>query len=467
MLTENLVLHGSLLVYPDLPSAEEFALSNGFDVRNYFNWNYQLQNSERLPEGDLQPMFILASPMLSYLGVPFYIIAQAINFSPIQFTAFFLNSIILALSSTVVFAFADEIFRSKKIAFILSIVAAVCSFAWPYATNYFQQPLAGLMIISSCYFLYMASKNRFPYAAFLSGLFLGLLLLARSGELVLIPGLVILSLYIFRKNKTKIIQFFSGLLPLIGLQLYLNLLRYSSTTDFGYGAFQTLSHRSSIEGLYGLFISPGFGLITNFPLILLFPIALYFCWKKNKILCVMFLYIFTVSWLSYGTLPTPSWHGFGGWGPRLLVPIIPIIAVSLGFLLKEIPLKKIIRIMFIPLAIAGFFVNFSGAMVWYQVGYDYAFGPLKILTLPEPESVNFAWNLKFNPIVIHWIVLTTDWWEDVLPPVWYGWYSCIPDNFVYCTFGIVPITLLLATIGALGLVLIWNLKKSENKMLQT
>jgi len=182
MLTENLVLHGSLLVHPDLPSAEEFALSNGFDVRNYFNWNYQLQNSERLPEGDLQPMFILASPMLSYLGTPFYIIAQAINFSPIQFTAFFLNSIILALSSTVVFAFADEIFRSKKIAFILSIVAAVCSFAWPYATNYFQQPLAGLMIISSCYFLYMASKNRFPYAAFLSGLSLGLLLLAISGK---------------------------------------------------------------------------------------------------------------------------------------------------------------------------------------------------------------------------------------------------------------------------------------------
>ena len=70
---------------------------------------------------------------------------------------------------------------------------------------------------------------------------------------------------------------------------YLNYERFNSVLDFGFGKHQTLSTHKFTEGLYGMFFSPGFGLITNFPLILLIPFAAMEFVKKEKILFLCFL----------------------------------------------------------------------------------------------------------------------------------------------------------------------------------
>ena len=457
LLTENLVLHQSFLIRPDLPSIEE----TNFNIKNYFNWQYGLQNNfATLPEGDLQPMYIFASPLLSVIGIPFYLFADVIDYSPVQITSYFLNSIILALTATMVFTFSNEIFHTKKIAFVLALATGLCSFTWPYVSSFFQQPLVGLMLISCLYFLYMASKNKIQLSSLISGIFLGLIILSNVGYLILIPGIIVVAMYIFRKSLFKIPQFFLGFLPFVGIQLYLNDLRFGSVFDFGYGHVADISFHSAIDGLYGMFLSPGFGLITNFPLILLVPVGLYYAWKHNKVLALTIIYIFCSVWIFYGTEPSPAWHGMGAWGPRYLVPIIPVIVISLGFLLKELSSMTWIKNAFIVLGSIGFFINFLGTMVWYQAGYAFAWSLLRIQTLPAPEFLYFEWAPQFLPVVLHWNVLTTDWWTH-LPPIYDGWIPCIPDNFLYCHIGMVGLIPVLLLVIITGVRILWIIKNES------
>ncbi len=497
LLTENLVKHQSLILHPDLIAPDDG--KGRFSVRNYFSWQHELRNNgiPLPPDVKLEPTASNGSPLLALLGVPFYIIAEDIHYSTVRFTSYFLNSLILALMSTVVFAFASDFYRSRKIGFALSLVAGVGSLAWPYVTSYFEQPLTALILISCLYFLFVASNRTHgisnngqgstmpsifvKFSPALAGLFLGLQSFAHSGTIIIVPGLAIIAIYILRKNKGIILQFLVCLFFLIALQLYINEFRFGSLTEFGYGHAQSTDIHKYTEGLYGLLVSPGLGLITYFPLIALLPLSVYYLWRQNKLFCIAFLYAFFSLLIFYGTLPGIFWTGLGGWGPRYMITIIPVLALMSGSILRTVSskfdltntytdiagstersasvfnnkptrlFKNILKILFTTLAFSGFLVNLLGVLVWYQLGGGYGISILHLNQLPGKPANNYRyieWNATYSPILLHWKVLTTDWWKAIRDavPSYYGWTPCIPDNFLYCNFGILPsIAIIVAT----------------------
>lgn len=443
LLTESLALHKSMKIYPDSPSLNE----TKFDIIKYLDWQYSLRhNGDNPKNGTVSPTYVAASPLLSFLGVPFYLIAHQINISPVNFTSYFLNSIILALMSTVVFAFAIEIYKSKKVALVLSVLTGVCSFAWPYASSYFQQPLVGLLVVSSCYFIFLSDRHRYSFIP--AGICCGLIILAHSGYVILIPGIICLAIYKQRKSIIKNFQFLIGLIPIIFFQMYLNLIRFGSPTDFGYGTLEGISNHLYTDGIYGMFLSPGFGLFVNYPVFLLFPIAMYYLLRKNTMLFAISLYVFVSTWLFFGTQQSPFWHGFGAWGPRYMLPAIPIISIALGSLFTKQTLKRFNIIIFSILGSLGFTVNLLGVLVWYTAGYSYAWSVLNILQFPK-EYLHFEWDPNYLPIVLHVDILSTSFWKT-LPPVYFGWKTCIPDNFLFCNYGIIPVLALSFGIAFLG-----------------
>ena len=399
LLTENLVKHHSLILHPDLIPPDDGQAN--FNIRNYFGWLHALKNEGNYlpPNSKLEPTASNASPLLAFIGVPFYIIAEIIHYSTVKFTSYFLNSLILALMSTVVFAFASDFYRSKKIGFALSLVAGVGSFAWPYVSSYLEQPLTALILISCLYFLYIASRSTEgiskdaensnissklgKFSPVLAGLFLGLQSFAHPGTIMIVPGIAIIGAYIFRKDKAKFVQFFAAFFLLVGLQLYVNEVRFGSITEFGYGftAGGTLTYAHVYtEGLYGFLISPGFGLIVYFPLIVLFPLSVYYLWRQNKVFCIAFLYVFFSIWIFYGTLQGAFWIGLGGWGPRYMITVVPVLALTSGSVLSVLSsrftsadsslsafdfklsclFKNILKILFSTLAFSGFMINLLG-----------------------------------------------------------------------------------------------------------
>lgn len=103
--------------------------------------------------------------------------------------------------------------------------------------------------------------------------------------------------------------------------LSLNASLYGRATDFGYG-YEGLPFDTPLAtGLHGLLLSPGRGLLLFAPLAVLAPLTLRRLTPAARVLCGLVpltLLLVVARWF--------SWHGASCWGPRLLLPVLPLLA---------------------------------------------------------------------------------------------------------------------------------------------
>jgi len=106
------------------------------------------------------------------------------------------------------------------------------------------------------------------------------------------------------------------------------------------------------------------------------------------------------------------WGGDGSWGPRYLVPLLPLLALALGFTLEGASRAR--RRLAWVLGMAGFVVTLGGVGIYFgaemrEVG-DY---PYK-LPLEDPHFLEAShWNPRFTPIVQHWRMLVRNTGEHL------------------------------------------------------
>ncbi|HKG86985.1 MAG TPA: hypothetical protein VKA95_01560 [Nitrososphaeraceae archaeon] len=486
LVAESLVIKHSAKLHPDLPSA---SLVYGND---------RLTQDKQL--NIREPYYTNRSLLLVFISALFYYVATVLSISPIFLVAFFVNSLIIALISLVVFYFSFEIYRSKKIALVLGLIFTVCSFILPYNTTLFPQPIQALCVISSAYFLYksqnfndsfISSYNRKQgnnsnntksicqrkgaYFAVLGGIFLGLSVFAHPASIIVIPGFVVYYAFSVKYSKKKKIRYLlvslAIILVLVGLSNYI---RYGSFTEFGYYRYASWSwaNRGWI-GLVGLWSSPGAGLIFFFPPVILLPIAFRYMYTENKRLFFLILYVIAVNWLYFGTLSylePISWSGGLVWGPRYLIPVLPFITIALGTLLTHLRNKKQKLLLFrvstvISLFVIGFVINLLGTIVWIYYFHLYSWEKEQIWrhwanTKPwDPET----WNPRYSPIVLDLKILADSYLSDIQLEryngtsyhfVTYGLVPCSYDLYIFCKFGIIPIMILSALAVLLAYIII-------------
>jgi hypothetical protein len=469
VVTESMVLRNSVMLHSDVPSVKEL-----------YGKTYTQQNSSSIPV----PFYAQRSLLLSAIAVPFYYAAIAFSVSPILLVAFFVNSLIIALTSLVIFCFSLDLCASRRIAFILSLIFNVCSFVWPYNTSLYPQPLQALCIIASTFFIYKSlhssssficsytiAKNKNNkgntnnkkgiYFAGLGGLLLGLSVFAHPSSIIVIPGFIAYSiLSMGQRNKKSLSSFLITLSIVLFFISIVNYLRFGSFTEFGYFWYGSLYVHSGWEGLLGLWISPGFGIIFYFPIVVLLPIALKYMYKENRWLFFLIVYIIVVNWLFVGTLSYDepiSWSGAFAWGPRYLIPVLPFIAIALGTLFVHLKKdSKRIRLLLLKLPIillctAGFVINLTGKLVWVSYVFTYMWERLVIWQLASNYWDLLTWDLVYSPIVLHMRVLVEDFVSSIQPEyyyatfwhwVTYGLAPCSYDLYIFCKFGIIPILIL-------------------------
>lgn len=468
LISESIVQNGSLELRRDLPSANLL----DFDVDLIIALQYQHQNPGEVvclagwdfDAGTCHPhelqddwadpalpdaIYTTAPPLLPLLGAPLYV-AEKLAGMPGQLAPLLLNPLILAGTAAVLFRLSDEIFRSKAKAFVLALAFGVCSFAWPYGDTFLLQPIAGLLLVLAVYLAYTSSRRDGILLPALAGAAAVGVIFGHSASVIFVPGLVAF-FALSNRGRKKLGAFFSGFAAVAAVQLWLNQFRFGDMLDFGYGRHSGLETHVYTDGLLGLIFSPGFGLLVNMPLLILAPAGAYLLWKKHRALAALVGYVFAVSLVYFGTLESPVWHGFGGWGPRYLVPIIPVLALTLGFFLDGAA-GRLAKASFAALAAAGFFVNLMGTLVWYQLGYTYGWNSLRADGVPlEMQMDLFQWAPQYAPASLHWSVLTLGYWDLIQPaPGQAYWPACVPDVLLHCSFGlwIVPA---LAAVAATGL----------------
>jgi hypothetical protein len=479
LVAESMAIKHSAKLHPDIPTVSQ---SNPADtVRTMIS--YEIGNYKavigKYPDWirqsmPLEPVYSVRNLLLPAIVVPFYYAAMAFSLSPIIVIAFFTNSMIIALTSLVIFCFSLEMYGSKRIAFILSLIFSVCSFVLPYNTSFFPQPLQTLLIITAAFFIYkslhlhssficnysrISNNNRIAiYFAGLGGFFLGLSVFAHPTSIIVIPGLIVYSTFSMRHNKKIFASFLITLSIVLFFMGLINYVRFGSFTEFGYGTyFGTLSYNRSWTGLIGLLASPGKGLIFYFPVVILLPLALKYMYKENKWLFFLIIYIISVHWLYFGTLDDSQsrhWSGAIAWGPRYLVPILPFITLAFGTLLSHFKLRRraFLKISLIILCIAGFIINLLGTLVWSEYGTIYAWDREELYKAAASLEV-MAWNLYYSPIILHMKVLIDDYVSDITVEqyrysTWhyttYGLAPCLYDLYIFCKYGLTPILVLSA-----------------------
>lgn len=474
LVTESMALKHSAKLYPDIPGIEKLH----FNFTKNFVYNTFVQTGIYNTHPTLKPIYDPHCCLLPAIAVPFYYLAIPISAAPMTVVGF-VNSLILSLISLVIFFFSLQIYGSKKISFVLSVIFAVCSFAWPYNTSLSPQPLQALLLVASSFFIYGAVRglsrttseatHKRTYFAGLGGLFLGFSIFAHPSTLIIIPGFLSYSFFSMRSSRKSlgvflvvfvIISIFAGLV---------NYWRFGSFTDFGYGTpGQALAIHHGWVGLVGLLASPGVGLIFYLPITILLPLAFKFMHKEDRRLFFLFAYVIIVFWLYFGTLSLPgldpaTWTGTGIWGPRYLVPILPFVTIVFGAFLLQLKTRLSLKLLTIALCVSGFYLNLLGSLEWWYYAYAYAWNVLGLLKLEGYAGVHhiginsfdiMAWDPIYSPIVLHQTLLSSDYISRLPVGESGGLAPCLYDNYVFCKMGIVSTLLLLAATAVIGILIV-------------
>ncbi len=497
LITENLALNGKLGYSIDLPSANpdvwflyrgqdlEFKLNAQADIAFIKNLSQleQTQNQEAIQEfknnreswkddykenhkNEFFDQVPLALPVVAF---PFYLLALTWELNPLYIVPFFVNSIVIATICLVIFTFGRELFKSNRIGFVLSIIFGLTSFFWPYISSMYSRPLASLFVILCIYLIfYQKKKTGFIYAI-LAGLSLGLSIITQPHMIMLSPILGIYGFYQFRKNKKQIVAFILILLIMISLIASINYYRDGSIEDFGFRNSNPIFKRlpisnpdvienriKNLDALYGILISPGKGLFVFFPLALLLPFSLFYLYKDNKSLALVFIFIIFLVYLFVGT--SGLWDKNGSmWGPhRYILPILPLIALSLGSLISRFPHSVKMIVTVVVLGIAGFFVNLLGNLSNVMLGIFYAqrIEHAWQLSTPVVRSL-MAWDPNNTYITQIFKVFLNNYGEKLT--------GCSYDLYLYCNFGLPVIILLGAIISVIGILIMYFLGFFQSK----
>jgi hypothetical protein len=156
--------------------------------------------------------------------------------------------------------------------------------------------------------LLMARDRPFP-----AGLCLGLALLVRLDSLVFLPAF-----WPGRDGIRKLIPLLGGTLPFLLLLAAANLYRFGSPFEDGHAQDPAMAFTPLSGGITGLLASPGKGLVWYAPMAVLAILR-----SRDFRLWLPF----ALSLVLHGVLY--DWSGGTGWGPRFLVPTLPLLLMPL------------------------------------------------------------------------------------------------------------------------------------------
>jgi hypothetical protein len=198
-----------------------------------------------------------------------------------------------------------------------------------------------------------------------------------------------------------------ALLFALAFHLAYNLARFGNLLETGYGAQASAAAYSTpfLVGLYGLLFSSGKGLAWFAPALWLAPFGLAAGsaarWALFPAAAAIALYA-----------PFEHWAGDGSWGPRYLVPLLPLGFLTVARALDGAPRGR--RTAGLLLAAAGLVVQIGGGAIYFGAQMREAGDYPYTLSLESPRFMSDShFNPAFSPIRGHWRMLTRNLGEHL------------------------------------------------------
>lgn len=341
--------------------------SVGLDGRFYSNW-YPLLSVLSIPTAFVARVFA------TVLHIPFHYLA-AILTAP-------LSALLTSLTAGMVFLTSRKFGTAPAGAMMAAICYTFGTIALVYARAFFAEPLLGLIFIGALFLVVeQAQARQIAWAAFLAAL----AVLAKPTGVALGP--ILAAYLVVRKTRLS-----TALLPVAGTLVgfaayaYYNFARFGNPLQFGQPWAFSFSNIPS--GFFGLLASPEYGLLWYSPAAIL---ALYGChrfarshfWETLAILALFLSQLLIHSLWQF-------WGGGSSWGPRFLLPALPLLFVVTGNFQGK--LKKSL----VVICILTFVLSAPTFFAFYQRHFA-ELGQRGMIPGPELQ-----WSIKDAPLLHLW-----------------------------------------------------------------
>jgi len=209
----------------------------------------------------------------------------------------------------------------------LAALVAVGSPLWHYGRFDTNEPLQCVALIGAAYFLFRERRAPSPRYPLLAGALLGVAVAAKAQNVILVPWFLLYAGWTAPRSKLRAIALMATPLAVIGGALgALNHARYGSPFETGYHVSGSLFDHPLLDGAAVLLFSPGFGLFVFFPALLLLPLAARPFLRRFPVEAALIAAVFATHLAVDAT-----YHAYWGcaWGPRFLVPTVPLLCLPL------------------------------------------------------------------------------------------------------------------------------------------
>ena len=320
------------------------------------------------------PIYHFAQPYSPYgIGtslalLPFVALGQLWLHDPRALVILYLP-MVTALTVVGLNAVLVELGVSRLWAVALSLIFAFGTLAWHYSGVMFSEPLLALALVVNLLGLLRYKRTRHGRWLMAAGAASGVALLARDDSLflVVVPFAVYAGVLLMQRSpawvtRARDLVTYGAPVAVAGIIVpAYHLVRFGlgggPYTSDGIGFSEPI-----LSGLFGLLLSPGVGLLVFVPVLVLafvgFP-AFFRRWPAEASVVaaiVVARFLFFGAWW--------DWPGGATWGPRYVVPLIPLMLVPVGFLTPGIWRKAAI-----VLGGLGLGIEILGQLVPYGLYY--------------------------------------------------------------------------------------------------
>jgi hypothetical protein len=307
------------------------------------------------PLGMNTPYSVFGIGMSLLMAVPYWV-AERLHQSP--------GAFVMAVNAVVVSAIAVTVFMlglATRATALQSLAAAALTvfgtLLLPSVATGFSEPSVGLAIALG---LIGVQTNR----PVLAGAAAGFALLMRvDSAFLVVPVLGMAAWVAGARSWQAALRFSAALAPAVIVTAAYDTLRFGAPWRTGY--FYAAFDHPLVAGLYGLLLSPAAGLFIYVPLLPVALVGLFLAMRRLPLLASTALVLLAVRILVYAVWF--EWSAYWAWGPRYLVPAMPVLAVGLIEVCRRWSgLRLVVKAALgIVLAVSGL-VQVVGATVGYE-----------------------------------------------------------------------------------------------------
>ncbi len=303
-------------------------------------------------EGRDGRLYGVQGPGMSLVSVPLYVIGRvAARYVHLveppwvkRAVVSLLCQVLTALTCVVIMLWLWDLGYKPALGVTAGLAYGFGTMAWPYSKDFFAEVLAALCLVACGHGVWLFAHRGGPGAAVYAGLGAAGTLLARPE---LLPALAVVGGYAILRvrrgsrsgeRRGRNVWWGAAGLGIVALALaflgWYNVVRFGAWYSFGQESFRA-ARSPWLRGVYGFLLSPGRGLLWYSPVLALGLLG----WRSASrdvrditwvgVIILALLVAFYAQWR--------DWHGDWCWGPRRLLPALPLAALLLAPAAERIP----------------------------------------------------------------------------------------------------------------------------------